>query len=555
MDHTPISRIAKFTNWFIALALGLWPEATRSWGQAWAAELPDISSDPERLRWVYGGIVLFLHAIGSCFLDWMKFPSGHSSSTPLFSLGDEGARLLRVPRFVLLLLLCGSAAILLLPRGRQAISLLSSTGTVSARNREAVQIAAEAQRQHDARGFALAAFVTADPHRSIEWLNRTVQLDRSLAWTLSASHRFINLPPEDAAAVAEQTKQLIALDPDNAFVQLLETDEYLAPLERQALDSGVFADDKKMAALLFENPSHAARMERAFLAPRYNNFSKSRISLCRETWAANRKVSPTSLAYCLALAPLPQLGNVHYFVRFQIRQAEQLTAQGQPEEAAGILREIVAFGNRMAGGSDAGLEHVFGLSVSREALVELHKVFLQTGRMADADRVAKNLEPLETELTKYRSGTGLPRFQANAAVVQGAALFVLIGLFLSLCGIALMEGRALVGSRRHFPFEPVLQLSAGYGPAVLLLSSMMLMISFAPFARLLAEFRGANPTATSVEILLNGLLPFNSNLYFALHIFNPYYRWLACTVALSAIAIFLIARQFAQRLRIFKNLA
>jgi p-aminobenzoyl-glutamate transporter AbgT len=83
----------------------------------------------------------------------------------------------------------------------------------------------------------------------------------------------------------------------------------------------------------------------------------------------------------------------------------------------------------------------------------------------------------------------------------------------------------------------------------------MLMISFAPFARLLAEFQGANPTATSVETLLNGLLPFNSNLNFALHIFNPYYRWLACTVALSAIAVFLIARQIAQRLRIFKNLA
>ncbi len=561
MDHTPISRITKFTNWFIALALRVWPEATRSWGQAWAAELPDISSDPERLRWVFGGILLFLRAIGSCFLDWMKFPSGHSSSTSLSSLGDEGPRLLRVPRFVLLLLLCGSAAILLLPRGQQAISLLSSTGTVSARNREAVQIAAEAQKQQDARGFALAAFVTADPHRSIEWLNRAVHLDRSLSWTLSANLRFSDLPPEDAAAVADQTKQLIAFDPDNSFVQLLETDEYLAPLERQALDSGAFASEEKMAALLFENPSHVARMERAFLAPRYNNFSKSRTNLCRETWAANRKVSPTNLAYCLALAPLPQLGNVHYFVRFRIRQAEQLAALGQPESAASILREIVAFGNRMASGSDVSLEHVFGLGISHEAFVELHKVFLQTGRMGDAARVAKNLEPLEAELSQSRSGhgyvssAGLPRFEANAAVVQGAALFVLVGLFLSFCGIALMEGRALVGSRRHFPFEPVLRLSAGYGPAVLLLSSMTLLIGFAPFARLLTEFQGANPTATSVETLLNGLLPFNSNLNFALHIFNPYYRWLACTVALSAIAVFLIARQFAQRLRIFKNLA
>ena len=143
----------------LKLALYFWPEESRNWGRALAAELEETEKPLEALRWAAGGLMLFARAAVSSFVGWLKRPAG----SPLASLpsGTVAPILPKRSRLFTLAILAVSAALLLLPQGRQAISTMRATWTgyavSSADQRTVAQLASQAEKEKDARTIAFAA--------------------------------------------------------------------------------------------------------------------------------------------------------------------------------------------------------------------------------------------------------------------------------------------------------------------------------------------------------------------------------------------------------------
>src|SRR5260370_33578666 len=75
----------RFAHFSLQLALRLWPEESRGWGQALAAEFEEIEDPLEALHWALGGLMLFARASTSHFLAWLKLPAGSPLSATSLS--------------------------------------------------------------------------------------------------------------------------------------------------------------------------------------------------------------------------------------------------------------------------------------------------------------------------------------------------------------------------------------------------------------------------------------------------------------------------------------
>src|SRR5438874_8914138 len=72
------STAARLARWLLEWAVRHWPEETRPWGLALAAEIDETASAFETVSWSLGGIMLFARSVWSCAWAWMKLPAGGS---------------------------------------------------------------------------------------------------------------------------------------------------------------------------------------------------------------------------------------------------------------------------------------------------------------------------------------------------------------------------------------------------------------------------------------------------------------------------------------------
>ncbi len=221
MTQPSDSRAMRFAKWCLDLALRLWPDDSRSWGHALTAELSSITRRSEGFRWIFGGLLFFLRAVGSRFLAWLKLPPGVSFADQPASPSP------RVPRFVVALLLLATAVVLSFPQGREAVSTVRATWNgfeLSAEDEQNLErLAATAEKQKDAAAVAFVALRVSDAKRSLELRKRAVALDPSFVWIFSRQSSQ-ELSPQDATEAADQMQRLRKSDPDNAFVYLLSAD-------------------------------------------------------------------------------------------------------------------------------------------------------------------------------------------------------------------------------------------------------------------------------------------------------------------------------------------
>ena len=110
---------ARFARWLLEWAVRHWPEETRPWGLALAAEIDETASAFETVSWSLGGIMLFARSVLSGAWAWMKLPAGGSLPG---ARGPQGPSLLPKRSRVLRRQFWPQAALLLfLPVGREAI--------------------------------------------------------------------------------------------------------------------------------------------------------------------------------------------------------------------------------------------------------------------------------------------------------------------------------------------------------------------------------------------------------------------------------------------------
>lgn len=88
--------------------------------------------------------------------------------------------------------------------------------------------------------------------------------------------------------------------------------------------------------------------------------------------------------------PIPDFNQLTIYVNFRIREANELLASGQSEQAEQSLQELNAFGQRMAAANQATIETISGADISRKALRELHSFYVTTQRPKKRRRRPQN---------------------------------------------------------------------------------------------------------------------------------------------------------------------
>src|SRR6185369_14037043 len=99
----------------VSTIVRLWPEETKDWARAFAAELPEIEGFSESVRWLLGGVMLLTRERFRHFLKSLGRPAGLGATDPLGAVIKSSRRVPRTPRVVTAMLLGASLAILLHP--------------------------------------------------------------------------------------------------------------------------------------------------------------------------------------------------------------------------------------------------------------------------------------------------------------------------------------------------------------------------------------------------------------------------------------------------------
>ncbi len=542
-------RIAHFS---LQLALRLWPEESRGWGQALAAELDEIEKPLEALRWALGGVMLFTRAFASNFLAWLRLPTGSRLSPGSLLPGSVAPILPKRSRLFTAAILVATGAVLFLPQSREAISTVRASWNGyrgdSSGVRALQDLAARAEKEKDAHTLAFVALVTPDPERSFRLAEQAVVLDPSLIW-IYASRRSspeYNPPPKDGLA------RLLAVDSDNAFPEILAAQAICEP-RYQSLIAQHSPTPQDTEAALAASKEWVAHMDRAFHASHYESYFNRRWQLTQEVWNRNPNLSVTLIFNSLWAHPLPDFLSIKTYGNILVQRAQQAAGAGHPEQAESLLRELDSFGRRVTDQGALDLEKLLGLDLSRLATSELRDFYHGLGRADESQEAVWRLQLIEDRrdglMHSFRR-LEEPRLRAlerNGICVQLTAVLALLLTFIAALTLIALELRTGNSRVRRFWLRRMICIAADWVPATLLVACASLVWFFRPYAEILQSARNVTSASAAWDTMhFEGLYTLYSTLWVLQEPFTPLHFWQAITCVLVALALFILAHGLFQ---------
>lgn len=535
----------------LQLALRIWPEESREWGQALAAELHEIEKPFQALQWAIGGLMLFSRASASHFLAWLKLPAGsHLSQDPLLP-GATPPILPKRSRLFTAAVLAATATVFFLPQSRVAVSTVRATWQGyqlwNSDRRTLEKLAAHAEREKDARTLAFVALTFPDSDHGARLAEKAVSLDPSLTWIYAS--RFYR--PDDAPLSSDWLARLHASDPDNAFI-ILETADAIAKPRYSAMLADRTPPPEEIESVLASVPQWLAQMESAFRAPRYSNYLHKHWELICYEWNRDPTLSPAIIGYGLWSHRLPNLPNVRIFANFEIHRAQQALATGHPEQAASILQDVDGFANRMSEQAEADFERLSALELSRLATQEFRNLYAATGRPREASDASARLQKIqEAKRTFYLPSSAVqvvdPKFFNRKAL-----LFQTCAVLLVVCGVTvalsflLLEIRPRSFPQRRAAWQRILCGTADYAPASFLILSFAFLVTFLPIAHVFAQYRSASASIATFQEISGTLWGLMQLPNFLEEMVNPTLFWWLITTVLVILAALFLFRLFSK---------
>jgi len=526
----------------LQLALRLWPEESRDWGNALAAELHEIEKPFEALRWAIGGLVLFSRASASHFWAWLKLPAGARLSAGSLPGGNEPPILPKRSRLFTAAILIATAAVLFLPHSQEAVSTVLATWQgyepwhLDRRTLE--KLASRAEKENDARTLAFVALTLPQPDEGTRLADKAVSLDPSLTW-IYASRFYL---PEEVPQQPEWLARLHAYDPDNAFTYLTAADAIAHPRYRAMLAHRTPAPQEIEAALA-NDPQWMAQMESALRAPRYNTYVRKHWELICYEWDRDPSLSPAIVGRGLWSHRIPDLQNLQMFTKIEIQRAQQALSEGHSEQAGNILQDVDEFAGRMVEQAGTNFERQVAIDVSRQATQELRNLYSATGREREASKASARLQEIESRQHAFNSISYLVEpesFRWKAILFQTCAILLLV------CGVTvalsflLLEFRPRSFGQPRAAWQRILCTTTDYAPASLLILSFAFLVTFLPIAHLFARYRSAGAsidTFREISGTLWGLMEVPSSVQNTLD--PPFFWWLLTAALVILAAVFL----------------
>jgi len=327
MSSAQRSLVACSVEWILQRSLRVWPQESKEWGRAMAAEAAEINDSVEALRWALGGLLFFFRSLGWHFLAWTRLPAG--GNFPAFLNGGEPPPRPKHSRLTTALLLMGAMLLLLVPWGREAVSgVWGNWRSLALESQDLEPFIERAEIDHDARKLAFAGISHPDPARGMRLAGKAVALDPSLVWIYAS--RFARTEPDRLPA--DWLTQLQAHDPDNGYVYLLAANCRAQPLF-SALVYNHSPSDDEIEKTLASDPEWLSLMQRAVAAPRYDGYSQRHGDLSREIWSREPSLSPGVVTYSLWAALIPDPLFVDAYRKLRIRQPQRAQARGDWQQA------------------------------------------------------------------------------------------------------------------------------------------------------------------------------------------------------------------------------
>ncbi len=535
----------------LKLALRFWPEESRQWGQALAAELDEIERQFEAVHWALGGLLLFSRASASHFLAWLRLPAGSRLSAASLPLGEGTPIQPKRSRLFTVAVLTATALLLLLPQSRVAISTVRASWQGyelwHSDRRTLEKLATRAEKEKDARTLAFVALTSPEPAHGMVLADRAVALDPGLTWIYAS--RFYR--PDSVPQPVEWLVRLQASDPDNAFIKLLVADAIAYP-RFEALVVHRTAAPQEIDAALASDPRWLAQMDAALRAQRYDGYLRQHWDLICYAWNRDPSLSPSVIGYGLWSHQIPNLFNLKAFARFEVHRAQQARAGGHPEQTGKILEGIDSFGTRMVEQGQTEIERLLGLELSRQASQELRTLYAATGQAKEASDASARLQEIEKRQQAFRLTSAASYLVDSQSFLQRAFLFQTCAILLVVCGVIvalsifLLETRPRFFPQRRAAWQRILCITADYAPASFLILNFVFLVSFLPIAHSFARYRSSGASIETLRELSSTLWTLMQIPLALQKILDPALFWLLLTMALVVIAALLLFRIFAR---------
>jgi len=489
MSETNQSLVLRWARWQTRALVRLWPEESRSWGQAIASEAEEIEQPLQAVGWALGGVTVYLRALGAHLWQWLKMPVGKRGEETAPLAGAPGPKRSRL--FTAAVLTC-AVGLLCLPEGREAIRTVrlvwEGYAQVDTGQAELEKLAARGEKENDAQAVAFAGLSIEDGQKATQFAERAVQMEPSLKWIYAARRFWPVGTPAGQAWIARGE----ALDSENAVVYLLAADAISETVYAELIRRHASTEPEAKRALS-ANAEWVALMEKTLHAARFNSYYAEHQELARQVWKRNPQLPVGTILAALWRHPIAALP-LAQFTKLLAARAEQELAAGHLEKAQELLGEIDTLGARAQEDAErSGGTGGVVLSLRRESALSWKSFYEKTGQQGKAEESALRAGEIDRRIAEYvreaqRRWEQRSRRRGIAWAVQVSALILPISALAAFLGIGWFE---LIPQReeRSRWGQRFLRGLADFAPALVFLASVTFVVSFLPYAKEMAKFR------------------------------------------------------------------
>ena len=551
----------KFTQRFasrVAHAIvRIWPAESREWGQAFAAELPDAQTAGAATIWLIGGLMLLLR-------EWLKHawrslgrPVGSNASESTAAFTPRYSRTPRTPLWLMLALTLSSVAILLHPEVRQSLRNLraefsSEPGWNPEQWSSVKKLRKISNATRDPQLLALISLLSQDNDERLALSDEAIRKDPSLTWL---DHEQSFLPANDFAAQAQLSKErldrLQKWDPLNAVPHLLAAEILTKPPRVEALDMLIPNRRKHDRDKAFvENPQWASEMHAAFTATKFDDYVLQLIELVRDVSSRFAVSDPQIAFYVLSMRRGVRFDMSRSYADALMDRAAILASAGKTSEAIDTYTEIRQFAQRMSLDGESPTDKYFAEEIGEDADKKLTPLYDSLGRTGEASLIRLQLEKWNAEHdpkimryvpVHYRSSQW-NSIAWSGLIISVAGFAITLVIPVTLIALFVVVRRRKTPSKQRGAVDFWASICADSAPWLLFASSVLLYITYHPYARICSAFLKGGKNSPSIEVFLTAAMVPDIVPDYAEFAYDSFSRWVGITTALGLILAFFLWR-------------
>jgi len=556
----------QMSGFLAKIIVRLWPNRTKQWGQAFEAELSEITEPLASVCWLVGGAMLLTRERWQSFVEGLARPIG----VPYGSLGEmpgnkKWSRAPHTPRWATILLVLASAAIVMHPEVRETFISVwenyTSPNLEPSRWGRVKKLRKEAEINRDPQLLAWLSLLSRDPAERIRLSEEAIEKDSSLTWldyeqAVSLSNDFIH----EHSLGMDRIGRVQRWDSDNAVPHILMAEVISAPLRSEALPGQTTNCPKSgWEKKLTQDSRWLAEMEKAFSTLKYDNYMLQKFRLAS---AISRKygiADPYLSLYIVMSTRIHQYEMLDAYADYLLDVGRDAERRGNTSGAAVAYWQILRFSGRLSTGQQP-IETMFATSMGMKAGAKLQPVLKKLDRADEARLVEFQMASWaamrEQQLKKHPAPRG-----ENWRVVRRDALTIQVFAFaVVLLSAMFVVSQVFVWLGTRIPLE---RRGKGYaffcrmadvGPLLIVLSSTMQFFVYHPYARAYKNYLSHQwlPDIDSMFVVghVTRMMPLGLLQYRfeAAMVF-----WTTVTVGLTLLVIFvcfrMLTREIAARFR------